>query len=74
MPKELGTTPKQHKTMVVSVRPYCSHDPNGLNYEQYCQQKLILCIPFRHVSQLKGTCEKFSDAYLIFLQSANIPP
>lgn len=23
---------------------------------------------------VEGTCEKFSDAYMIFLQSANIPP
>ena len=34
----------------------------------------MLLVPFRHINQLKGTCEKFSDAYMIFLQSANIPP
>lgn len=73
MPKEVGTAPKQHKLMVVSIRPYCSHDPRGPKYEQYCQQKLMLHVPFRHINQLKGTCEKFSDAYMIFLQSANIP-
>ena len=73
MPKELGTVPKKHKMMIVNVRPYCSPDPNGPKYEQYCQQKLMLHVPFRHIDQLKGTSEKFSDAYLIFLQSANLP-
>ena len=69
MPKELGTLPKNHKMMIVNVRPYCSPDPNGPKYEQYCQQKLILDVPFH---QLKGECDKFSEAYFIFLQSANI--
>ena len=59
MPKELGTAPKQHKLMVISVRPYCSHNTCGPKYEQYCQQKLMLHVPFRHINQLKGTCEKF---------------
>lgn len=51
----------------------CLPDPNGPKYEQYCQQKLMLHIPFWHINQLMGECEKFSDAYHIFLQSANIP-
>ena len=29
MPKDLGTVPKQQKMKIVSVRPYCSPDPNG---------------------------------------------
>ena len=59
--------------IIAHLRPYCSPDPNGPKYEQYCQQKLMLHVPFRHIDQLKGTSEKFSDAYLIFLQSANLP-
>ena len=72
MPREPGAVPKKHKMMIVSVRPYCSPDPNSPKYEQYCQQKLMLHVPFRHINQLKGECEKFSDAYYIFLQSADI--
>ena len=73
MPKDLGTSPKQHKMKIVSVRPYCSLDPNGPKFEQYSQQKLMLHVPFREINQLKGTCETFSQAYSEFLQSANIP-
>ena len=28
------------KEVVVIVRPYCSHNPVGPKYEQYCRQKL----------------------------------
>jgi len=73
MPKDSGAVPKKHKMMIVSVRPYCLPDPNGPKYKQYYQQKLILHVSFQHVNQLKGNCEKFSDAYYIFLQSADIP-
>ena len=34
----------------------------------------MLHIPFRHVDQLKGSCETFTEAYTIFLQSGNVPP
>ena len=74
MPKDLSTVPKRQKIKIVSVRPYCSPDPNGTKYEQYCQQKLMLHVPFRHVDQLKGSCETFTEAYTIFLQSGNVPP
>ena len=70
MLRDLGTAPKQQKMKIVSVRPYCSPDPNGPKYEQYCQQKLMLHVPF---NQLKGTYETFSEAYCIFLQPVNIP-
>ena len=33
---------------VVIVRPYCSPDPSGPKYEQYCQYKLMQHVPFRH--------------------------
>ena len=73
MPKELGTTPKHQKLKIVSVRPYRSPDPCGPKYEQYCQQKLMLHVPFRHVDTLEGACESFSEAYAIFLQTDNVP-
>ena len=59
---------------VVIVRPYCSPDPDGPKYEQYCKQKLMLHVPFRHVDELKGDCDSFTDAYALFLQSGNVPP
>ena len=74
MPKELGSEPKRHKTKVVIIRPYCSPDPSGPKYEQYCQYKLMQHKPFRHVQELKGTCQTFAAAYNFFLQSGNIPP
>ena len=52
MPKELGTVPTKRKMVIVSVRPYCPPDPNGTKYEQYCQRKLMLHVPFRHIDQL----------------------
>ena len=73
MPRELGTTPIQQKMKIVSVRPYCSPDPNDPKYEQYCQQKLMLYVPFHHIDQLKRECETFSQAYSIFLNSTNVP-
>ena len=73
MPKELGSSPKHHKMKIVSVRPYCSPDPNGPKYEQYCRQKLMMHVPFRHVDALKGTCESFSEAYAILLRTGNAP-
>ena len=74
MPNKTRSEPKSHKMKVVSVRPYCSPDPNGPNYEQYCQQKLMLHKPFRHINELKGQCDSFAAAYAIFLQSSNVPP
>ena len=73
MPKETGTTPKHHKMKVVIVRMYCSPDPDGPKYEQYCKQKLMLHVPFRHVDELKGDCDSFAAAYALFLQSGNVP-
>ena len=73
MPKELGIAPKQQKMIIVSIRPYYSPDPNGPKYEQYCQQKLMLHVPFRHINHLKETYETYSEAYRMFLESVNIP-
>ena len=74
MPKDLGSEPKRHKTKVVIVRPYCSPDPSGPKYEQYCQYKLMLHKPFRHVDELKADLNTFAEAYTLFLHSGNIPP
>ncbi len=74
MPMELGSTPEHHKVKIVSVRPYCLSDPSGPKYEQYCRQKLMLHVPFRHIDALKGTCDSFPEAYAIFLQTDNVPP
>ena len=74
MPNATRTEPQRHKMKVVIVRPYCSPDPNGPKYEQYCQHKLMLHKPFRRVDQLKGECDTFAAAYAIFLQSGNVPP
>ena len=42
MPKELGAEPnRRSKKVVVIARPYCSPDPAGPKYEQYCHQSLM---------------------------------
>ena len=74
MPKEAGSEPKRHKAKVVIIRPYCSPDPSGPKYEQYCQYKLMQHVPFRHVEEVKGAFRTFAEAYASFLHSGNIPP
>ena len=75
MPKELGSEPnRRRKNIVVIVRPYCSPDPSGPKYEQYCQQKLMLHVPFRHQVELLAGCETYTAAYATFLQSGSVPP
>ena len=59
--------------MVVIVSPYCSPDPHGPKYEQYCQQKLMLHVPFRHQNELLSGNTTFAAAYADFLQSGIIP-
>ena len=75
IPKELGSEPsRRRKNVVVIVRPYCSPDPNGPKYEQYCQQKLMMYKPFRRQEELLAGSDTYTAAYAIFLQSGNIPP
>ncbi len=75
MPKDLGSDPShRRKDVVVIVRPFCSPDPNGPNYEQYCRQKLMLHKPFRQQEELLGGCDSYVAAYAVFLQSGNLPP
>ena len=74
MPRESGSEPsRRRKKVVVIVRPYCPPDPQGPQYEQYCRQKLMLHVPFRHQSELLGDNTSFTAAYTSFLQSGNIP-
>ena len=75
MPKGVGEEPVARKKMiVVRVRPYCSPDTGGPQYEQNCQQKLMLHRPFREYQQLKAECDTFAEAFAGYLQSGNIPP
>ena len=73
MPKELGAEPSRSKRVIVIARPYCSPDPSGPNYEQYCRQTLMQHKPFRDFNELKAGHDSFTDAYADFLQSGNIP-
>ena len=59
--------------VVVIVRPHCSPDPSGPQYEQYCKQKLMLHRPFRDYQQLKATFDTFAAAFSDYLQSGSIP-
>ena len=73
MPKESGSEPsKRRKKVVVIVRPYCPSNPQGPKYEQYCQQKLRLHVPFRHQTELLGNTTTFTAAYAEFLQSGRV--
>ena len=72
MPKGLGANP-QSKNVVVIARPFCSSDPNGPKYEQYCRQKLMQHVPFRHQDELMGEHNTYAAAYETFLQSASVP-
>lgn len=75
MPRDSGSQPSMRgKKVIAIVRPYCSPDPNGLRYEQYCQQKLKLHKPFHAIEELQGDCISYAAAYAIFLQSGSIPP
>ena len=75
MPKELSVVPNhRRKDIVITVRPYYSPDPNGPNYKQYCCQRLMLHITFRHMSDLLGENDTYAAAYRQMLQSANLTP
>ena len=61
------------KKVVVITRPYCSPDPSGPKYEQYCQQKLMQHVLFRRQEELLGEHGTYAAAYASFLQSGSIP-
>ena len=74
-PKRAGQDiTRRKKAVVVIVRPICSPDPAGSNYEQYCRQKLMLHQPFRQVDELLGSSDNYSDAYTLYLQTGRVPP
>jgi hypothetical protein len=74
-PKKAGIHPIcRRKEVVVIVRPFCSPDPQGPKYEQYCRQKLMLHQPFRQLDELLGGCENNAEAYSTFLRSGVVPP
>ena len=75
MPKGVGEEPVARKKMVVvRVRPHCSPDTSGPQYEQYCQRKLMLHRPFREYQQLKAGYDTYTEAFAAYLQSGSIPP
>ena len=54
MPRPPNPEPKRRsKKVVVIPQPYCSPDPDGPNYEQYCCQSLMQYKSFRQLSDLK---------------------
>ncbi len=74
MPKVVGEPPsRRNKSVIVIVRPYCSPNPDGPKYDQYCQQSLMLHKPFRHLDTLLAGFETFKEAYADFLGSGNAP-
>ena len=75
MPKTLGSQPtRRSRCIIVIPRPYCSPDPAGPNYEQYCRHSLMQHKCFRLMDDLLDGSETFVDAYAAFLQSGHIPP
>ena len=75
MPKTLGSHPtRRSRCIVVIPRPYCSPDPAGPKYEQYCCQSLMQHKCFRQMDDLLAGSETYIEAYAEFLQSGHIPP
>ena len=75
IPKNVGDEPSlRRKAVVVIVRPFCSPDPNGPDYEKYCRQKLMLHRPFRTHRQHLADSDTYTVAYANYLQAGNIPP
>ena len=62
----------RRKEVVVTVHPFCSPDPDGPKYEQYCKQKLMTHMPFRRVDELL-LGDSYSESYSCFLQSGAVP-
>ena len=74
-PKEVGKPPVlRRKEVIVIPRPYCSPDPKGPRYEQYCKQQLMKHKPFRQVDELLADHETYADAYRAFLEEDNDIP
>ena len=75
LPKALGDAPRPRKKKVVVIpRPYCSSDPSGPQYEQYCRQKLMQHKCFRNITDLLSGHETYVLAYADFLATTDIQP
>ena len=74
IPKKKGVAfvPRKKEVLVIS-RPYCSPDPDGPQYEQYCRQKLMLYQPFRQLKDLLTGYQSHEYAYAAFLKSEKAP-
>ena len=74
MPKDVNLPPKRRNKKVITIaRPYCSPDPEGPNYEQFCRQYLMQHKSFRQINELVDGLQNYTEAYDTFLQSNNIP-
>ena len=74
IPRKIEDQPSlRRKPVIVIFRPYCSPDPNGPQYEQYCRQKLMLYMPFRQLQHLLAEFSTFTAAYAHFLHSGAVP-
>lgn len=75
VPKKKGDALIQRKKEVLVIpRPYCSSDPEGSCYEQYCKQKLMLHQPFRQFEDVLGGYDNHIIAYVALLKSGKAPP
>ena len=73
MPKNAMSPPRRRsKKLIVIARPYCSPDPEGPNYEQFCRQYLMQYKSFRQINELLTGYQTYIEAYNTFLQSNNI--
>jgi len=71
-PKKVGgNLVYRKKEVVVIVRPFCSPDPKGPKYEQYCKQKLMTHVPFRQVDELL-LGDSYTKVYSQFLKSGAV--
>ena len=58
MPKTVGSEPsRRNKSIVVIPRPYCSPDPTGPKYQQYCRQSLMQHKSFRQLNDILMTAK-----------------
>lgn len=55
IPKRVGDNLcRRRKDVAMTVHPYCSSDPDGPMYEQYCKQRLMLCYQFCQLEEVLG--------------------
>jgi len=74
MPTESSSQPThRRKSVILIVRPYYPPDKDGPNYEDYCRQKLMLHVCFRHLSDLLQGHHTYAEVYASFLRSTNVP-